>query len=90
MFQQLKQKAISLGASEFGNSSAKNKRFYVIYNGKKINFGLLGGQTFIDHNDKDKQRAWKARHSKIKLKDGRFAYQVKEQPEYWAYRILWN
>lgn len=33
---QLKQKAISLGASEFGNSSAKNKRFYVIYNGKRL------------------------------------------------------
>jgi hypothetical protein len=87
--EELKRKAISFGATEFGKSKAKNKRFYVIYNGKRINFGLLGGQTFIDHNDKNKQRAWKARHSKIKLKDGRFAYQVKEQPEYWAYHLLW-
>jgi len=89
MFQQLKQKALSLGATEFGRSKAKNKRFYVIYNGKRINFGLLNGQAFIDHHDRDKQRAWKARHSKIKLKDGRFAYTVKEQPEWWAYRLLW-
>jgi hypothetical protein len=87
--EELKRKAISFGATEFGKSKAKNKRFYVIYNGKRINFGLLGGQTFIDHNDKNKQRAWKARHSKIKLKDGRFAYQVKEQPEWWSYHLLW-
>ena len=35
------EKALSLGATEFGISSAKNKRFYVIYNGKKINFGFF-------------------------------------------------
>ena len=61
----LKQKALSLGATDFGPSKAKGKRFYVIYNGKRINFGLLGGQTFIDHQDTAKRKAWRARHSKI-------------------------
>jgi len=37
----MEQKAIKLGASSFGNSKAKNKRYYVIYNGKTINFGQL-------------------------------------------------
>ena len=86
----LKQRALNFGASDFGDSKAKGKRFYVIYNGKKINFGLKGGQTFIDHQDAVKQRAWKARHSKIKLKDGRLAYTVKEQPEWWSWRLLWD
>ena len=52
----LKTKALKLGATEFGISKVKNKRFYVIYNGKKINFGLKNGSTFIDHKDKKKRR----------------------------------
>lgn len=85
----LKQKAQNLGATDFGPSKAKDKRFYVIYEGKRINFGLLGGKTFIDHQDTAKRKAWRARHSKIKLKDGRFAYTVKQQPEWWAWHMLW-
>ena len=34
----LKQKALGFGASEFGESKVKDKRFYVVYNGKKIKF----------------------------------------------------
>jgi hypothetical protein len=85
----LKNKALRLGASDFGNSTVKNKRFYVIYNGKKINFGSSVGNTFIDHKDPAKRRAWKARHSKIKLKTGALAYLNKQQPSYWAYNLLW-
>jgi len=86
----LDKKAKSLGATEFGKSKSKNKRFYVIYNGKKINFGLDGGHTYFDHKDKIKQKAWKARHSKIKLKDGTLAYKNKNQASYWSYWLLWN
>ena len=35
----LEQKAKKLGATEFGISGTKTKRFYVIYNNKIINFG---------------------------------------------------
>lgn len=87
--EELRRKALELGATEFGESRAKNKRFYVIYDGKKINFGLKGGQTYITHHDDQKRRAWRARHSKILLKDGRPAYTVKAQPEYWSWHLLW-
>jgi ribosomal protein L25 (general stress protein Ctc) len=85
----LRAKALALGATEFGNSTAKSKRFYVIYQGKKINFGLKGGQTFIDHKDKAKRKAWLARHRMVKLKTGRLAHLDKRQASYWAKVILW-
>ena len=78
-----------LGATAFGRSKAKGKRFYVIYGGRRINFGLKGGSTFIDHRDEKKRKAWRARHSKIKLKDGSLAYRNKKQPAYWSYHLLW-
>lgn len=85
----LRTKALSLGATDFNKSAVKGKKYYVIYNNKKINFGSDVGKTFLDHKDKNIKSAWKARHSKIKLKDGRLAHKVKEQASYWAWNILW-
>jgi hypothetical protein len=85
----LELKAKRLGATEFGKSKAKGKRFYVVYKGKRINFGSATGKTFIDHRDPKIKKAWQARHSKIKLKDGRLAYTVKESPEFWSWHLLW-
>ena len=85
----LKAKAIKLGATDFGTSTVQSKRFYVVYDKKKINFGLKGGSTFIDHRNNIKKAAWIARHSKIKLSDGSLAYKNKHQPSYWAYHLLW-
>ena len=42
-------KALELGATDFDISEKKDKRFYVVYNGKKIHFGSKTGKTFIDH-----------------------------------------
>ena len=89
----LEDNAFALGATEFGHSRAKDKRFYVTYNGKRINFGLKGGSTFIDHHNTQKRKAWRARHSKIKLKNGQYAYRVKSQASFWSYHICgidWN
>jgi hypothetical protein len=36
---ELKYKALELGASDLGLSQVKTKKYYVIYNEKKINFG---------------------------------------------------
>ena len=47
----LEQKAKKMGATEFGLSGTKTKRFYVIYNNKIINFGAKNAKTFIDHGD---------------------------------------
>jgi hypothetical protein len=84
----LKNDAFNYGATDFGFSNAKNKRFYVIYEDKIINFGSKNGETFIDHEDEKKRRAWKARHGKIYNKNG-LAYKDKKSPEFWSWNLLW-
>ena len=87
--EQLKARALRYGATAFGLSTAKGKRFFVVYKGKRINFGSKIGKAFIDHRDNTIKRAWQARHSKIRLKDGRLAHKVKSSPAWWAYHLLW-
>jgi broad specificity phosphatase PhoE len=79
-------------AGEIQISKAKNSRFVIIRpDGKKINFGFWdgGNHAYIDHGDIKKRKAWRARHSKILLKDGTPAYMSKDSPDYYAWRILW-
>ena len=85
----IEKKAYSLGATKFDKSERKDKRFYVIYHRKKIHFGDPNGQTFIDHKDTKKRKAWIARHSKILLKNGKPAYLDPRQPAYWSRWLLW-
>ena len=89
MYQELYNKAIELGASQFGLSDVINKRFYVIYNDRKINFGSRNGSTFIDHQDEMKRRNWYLRHSKIRDKTGEFVIYKKTSPSFWSANILW-
>ena len=86
--EQLREKALKLGASDLGESNVKGKRLYVIYNGKRINFGSDVGQTYIDHGDNKKRKAWRARHSQI-LRGGIPAYKQKDSGSYWSWKILW-
>lgn len=88
-FTNLKNHALKLGATAFGYSQTKNKRFYVIYQGKTINFGDKHGSTFIDHGDEIKRKNWRARHSKIKNSDGVPAHLIKTQASYWSWSLLW-
>ena len=81
---------MKLGAKDFGVSWRKTKRFYVDWDGSIIHFGSKTGKTFIDHGDEKKKKDWQARHSKIKLGDGRFAYKVKTSPEYWSWNLNWS
>lgn len=85
----LDQKAFALGATEFGVSETLNKRYYVVYNGKRINFGQPGAITYSDGTTIEKRNAFRARHSKIALKDRSWAYQNKNQPSFWSYHLLW-
>ncbi len=89
ILKELDKKAKKLNASSFGISKAKNKRFFVVYDKKIINFGSKIGKTFIDHHDENKRKAWKARHSMI-LKDGSPAYKNKHSASYWSWHILWT
>jgi len=87
--EELKEKAIKLGATEFGVSKRKDKKYYVVYDGKKINFGSAEGKTFLDHKDEKKKENWKKRHSKIVDKDGVPFYTKKNSAEHWSYYLLW-
>jgi hypothetical protein len=85
-------KGIINNPEELQISKAANKRFSIKWLGKTVNFGVWpysGSGTYLDHNDPNIRKAWQARHSKIKLKDGRFAYKVPGQPEWFSWWILW-
>ena len=87
---ELRKKAKSLGVTQFGKSCVKNKRYYVIYNNKTINFGSDVGRTFIDHHNLAKKKAWYARHSKIRNKLGQRVINLRSSPSYYSARILWD
>ena len=90
MIQRLQKKALSLGATDFGYSRTKNKKYYVIYNGRRINFGAKGYEDFTTHKSIPRQMAYWARHSKIKNKKGQRVINDKESPSYWSARLLWH
>jgi len=86
-----KSKGIIKQDDELQISNAKNKRFVLIKDGKRINFGVWeysGKGTFLDHRDEKLKDAWRARHSKI-MKNNKPAYLDKTSPEYYSWNILW-
>ncbi len=87
--QEIGSTALSLGATDFGPSWRKNKRYYVKYNNKIIHFGDPNAYTYSDGANEYKRKLYQARHSKIKLKDGTYAYKNKNSPAYWSYNLLW-
>ena len=63
----LMDRALKHGATEIGKSDRKDKRLFVVYQGRKIHFGAKHGETFFDHQDQKKGQAWLARHTKIRI-----------------------
>jgi len=89
-YARVRNKALKLGATDFGLSDTKTKRFYVIYNNRKINFGSKVGHTYIDHKNELLRKNWRKRHSKIiRSSDGTPFYLIKESPSFWSYNLLW-
>jgi hypothetical protein len=87
--EQIKNKALSLGASSVGYSTRQGKKYYVEYNNKIIHFGSDVGKTYLDHKDNNIREAWRARHYKIKNKAGQYVHTLKDSPSYWADKLLW-
>lgn len=82
-------KAKKLGATEFGISIVKHKKYYVIYNNKKINFGDNRYEDYTIHKDKIRRSNYRKRASRIKNKKGELTYKNKNYANYWAYHLLW-
>lgn len=88
----------------FSKSTRKDKKYMVVYNGKKIHFGAiqngtpmdqykdstgLGIYSKYDHGDKKRRASYRSRHKAIKLKDGSLAYKNKSSPSYYSWMYLW-
>lgn len=86
----LKQKALSLGATEFSKSNNKNKKYYVVYNGKKIHFGHSAYEDFTTHKNPERRKRYLARAKKITDGNGKLTWKNKNSPNFWAIRILWS
>jgi hypothetical protein len=88
--EELRNKSIKLGATGFGSSDKPGKRFFVIYKDKRIEFGSNSRETFFDNPDRDKRKAWYARHSvKVDKRTGKKFVNEKTSGLYWASKILW-
>jgi len=89
-YRQLERKAMRLGATGFGISRKGNHKYYVIYSGKTVHFGSKFNSDFLHHKDIERRDRYRARHSKILLKDGRPSYKVKGTPAYFSWNLLWD
>ena len=85
----LKTKAVKLGATEFGKSTNKNKKYYVIYKGKKIHFGHSSYSDFTIHKDPERRRRYLARAKKITDGNGKLTWKNKNSPNFWAIHLIW-
>jgi hypothetical protein len=71
------------------SSHRKGKKLFVEYKGKQIHFGARDYSDYLDHKDIDRRNRYRARARGIMLASGNPAYMDKNQPAYYAYRILW-
>ena len=72
------------------SSKVKHKRFVITMDdGKKYNFGLDTGSTYIDHHDKQIREAYRARHyandTERKLIDN-----LIPSPSLFSWYVLWG
>lgn len=88
-YRKLEREAVRRGAEKFGISTKGNYKYFVVYNNRTIHFGFRSASDFSWHKDLKRRERYRARHSKILLKDGTPAYKNKNQPSYWSYWILW-
>ena len=76
-------------------SDKPNKKFMLSYNNKTIHFGNRGSNDYIilqltNNPDADKIRAnYRARHGKIRTKNGELAYLQPYSSAYLSYHLLW-
>jgi len=87
-YKALERKARFLGATRFGLSSRVNKKYFVQYDDRKINFGSRMSD-FTIHGDKRRRDNYRSRHRGIKLMNGRPAYLDKKSPAFWSWNLLW-
>ena len=88
-YRKLERAALGLGASKFGISTKGNYKYFVVYKNRTIHFSDRRYEDWTFHGDPVRRANYRARHSKILLKDRTPAYKNKNQAAYWSYWILW-
>ena len=77
-----KRNAAKIGVS-VKPSTSKGKKLDVFKNGQKVaSIGDITMSDFLQHRDKERQKNYKARHGKTRVKVG--------TPSYYADKILWS
>ena len=71
-------------------SNRPDKRIKVVIDGNTIHFGSKHGFTFLDGASEETRNHYRARHSKLMLRDGRRAIDVKYSPAYLSWHVLWS
>lgn len=75
------------------NSPKEGKRFRITYSDnmkvKHTDFGLDGGETYLDHEDKKKRDAYRARHLGNKTERHRIENFI-PSPATFSYYLLWG
>jgi GrpB-like predicted nucleotidyltransferase (UPF0157 family) len=87
--EEARQKARDLGLPMVHSSQRKNKKLFVVYNGKKIHFGDRRFSDFLTNQDEEQRARYRARASKIKDKNGVYSYDNPNTANFWAYNIIW-
>lgn len=89
---------VRVGKYNYEKSTRKDKKLMTRVDGQLIHFGDAKAQHYYDktdiwsqlnHYDTKRRASYRARHSAIKLADGRIAINDPRQPAYHSYRILW-
>lgn len=87
--EELRRKALSLGATDLQRSDRKNSKYYVVYQGKKIHFGHKDYEDYTNHKDEARRASYLKRARGIKDKQGQLTYGDKTKSNFWAINLLW-
>lgn len=87
--EQLKRKALGLGATDLQRSDRKNSKYYVVYQGKKIHFGHKSYEDYTTHKDEARRASYLKRARGIKDKQGNLTHEIKSKSNFWAINLLW-
>ena len=83
-------KSKSLGATDVYVSKRKNKKYAVDYDGKKIHFGDVRYDDYLDHGDDKRRENYLKRAKGIKNKKGELTYKDKNSANFWSTAVLWD
>ena len=84
----LRKKASILGADSLDYSKRKNYKYVVESNDKKIHFGSIKTDDYINHHDHVQREKYLKKAKQIKDKDGRLTHKLPFYPNYWSINLL--